>query len=734
MGIDVITLAKSKKYTDETVVGGGAIKGKNCTITSIQKVGLDNIITFQWTLDDGTIQTDSITVKDGENLEISKAVGNALSLKLDGLYVPEGAIKISKEAENAIEVKADGIYVKAVSEVAISEEEGNIIEQKDDGLYAKADEITVSKKTDNAISLETDGLYVPVDEKYNATSDNAQSGKAVAEAISASEHLSKSIITKAEAEAFKLDPTSAKFNTIYLVKDDSAKGNDKYFEYQRLGDETTSTFECTGDTSVDLTDYLKKADIDDALSDTSENPVQNKVIKGELDKKIENKSTILGDVAIEAENGTVSLDAKDAVNLTTSGEVNIESGSGEIFISSLNDHGIRFKALEFENVSFEDNNDNTITLQDLIDGGGSSTNPEFTGTVKIKKTDGTEVFTTDENGHLYTKGQTINGGTVVNGTFNVPNHDIRTKNVRTSSAVFAEGSVETCNTLKAVGSVQLAGGMDDYNCEIEFFHQKVTKTDDGNGDWHLTLKQPLAWMSKYTMYLADKGKVNYASLNMGEYGRLLANEIHVREIRSYGNGIDVETAVRFNTHITTGQIDVEGGYPIIIYDSSNVPSIHLSSTGGAIHCGDIHCDGYEKGGNSLHKHDVDGIYKLCATKFLRYIDGYDAREIGSYEHLGELHKTGDSIILPTDWTKFYKIAIVIGNLYDPSLNKITMRSLADCKEFKTQFLLGLYSTLSVSMLYDGANEAFFYFDANDRQFKMTSGDLTVYDAHVYGVY
>ena len=33
--MDKKTLAASKAYTDETVVGGGAIKGKNCVIDSI---------------------------------------------------------------------------------------------------------------------------------------------------------------------------------------------------------------------------------------------------------------------------------------------------------------------------------------------------------------------------------------------------------------------------------------------------------------------------------------------------------------------------------------------------------------------------------------------------------------------------------------------------------------------------------------------------------------------------
>ena len=62
-------LAVSKTYTDETVVGGGAIKGKNCTVDSIEPIEGGNEVTFKWTLDDGTVKTDTMDVMDGEKGE-----------------------------------------------------------------------------------------------------------------------------------------------------------------------------------------------------------------------------------------------------------------------------------------------------------------------------------------------------------------------------------------------------------------------------------------------------------------------------------------------------------------------------------------------------------------------------------------------------------------------------------------------------------------------------------------
>lgn len=64
--MDIKTYALSKKYTDETVVGGGAIKGKNATIDSITAITGGHRVTFKWTLDDGTVKTETMDVMDGE--------------------------------------------------------------------------------------------------------------------------------------------------------------------------------------------------------------------------------------------------------------------------------------------------------------------------------------------------------------------------------------------------------------------------------------------------------------------------------------------------------------------------------------------------------------------------------------------------------------------------------------------------------------------------------------------
>lgn len=82
--------------------------------------------------------------------------------------------------------------------------------------------------------------------------------KKIADKLSEQTYLTKEIATADEVAAYIADPTTAKFNVIYLVKDENATGADKYFEYQRLGTEESSEFILTGDTSTDLSDYVKE--------------------------------------------------------------------------------------------------------------------------------------------------------------------------------------------------------------------------------------------------------------------------------------------------------------------------------------------------------------------------------------------------------------------------------------------------------------------------------------------
>ena len=65
MGIDQMTLSVAKGYVKETVLGGGAVVGKNVTISSITPIDGGNRITFSYTLDNGTVKTSTLDVMNG---------------------------------------------------------------------------------------------------------------------------------------------------------------------------------------------------------------------------------------------------------------------------------------------------------------------------------------------------------------------------------------------------------------------------------------------------------------------------------------------------------------------------------------------------------------------------------------------------------------------------------------------------------------------------------------------
>lgn len=64
-GFSPITYAISKKYTEETAAEFGALKGANCTIESIVHQNGQNVVTFKWINTAGESRTSQMIVEDG---------------------------------------------------------------------------------------------------------------------------------------------------------------------------------------------------------------------------------------------------------------------------------------------------------------------------------------------------------------------------------------------------------------------------------------------------------------------------------------------------------------------------------------------------------------------------------------------------------------------------------------------------------------------------------------------
>ena len=143
--------ALSKKYTDETVIGGGAIKGKNCTIESIEPISGGQRVTFKWTLDDGTEQTTTMDVMDGVDGQDGKGIksvaineeSHLIITYTDDTTYDAGAIEVHS-AVDSVNGKTGTVVLDADDIGAVAKETGKGLSKND---YTDADKDIVDGVT-----------------------------------------------------------------------------------------------------------------------------------------------------------------------------------------------------------------------------------------------------------------------------------------------------------------------------------------------------------------------------------------------------------------------------------------------------------------------------------------------------------------------------------------------------------------------------------------------------------
>lgn len=196
-----------------------------------------------------------------ENVFTKDAEGK---LSLYGFATATAGAQLTVGADGKLSwVKPDTTTVEGLStKVATLETNvGNLQTEID----KKANSEDVYNKTDIDGRLTT--VTEEIAKKANAadvyTKDEAD--LAIDAAVAGASHLTRQIVTAQELAAFIADPTTAADNVIYMQKFSSGEGKDNYKEYMRFGAEGSYSIELIGDTSVDLTDYAKTADINTAL-------------------------------------------------------------------------------------------------------------------------------------------------------------------------------------------------------------------------------------------------------------------------------------------------------------------------------------------------------------------------------------------------------------------------------------------------------------------------------------
>lgn len=111
MGLNILTLGSSKTYTKESLLGGGAVVGKNVTISSITPIEGGNKVTFSYALDDGTVKTSSLDVMNGKSAYES-AVENGFT-GTEQEWISKTFIDniVTADSDHAVSSKAVKTYV-----------------------------------------------------------------------------------------------------------------------------------------------------------------------------------------------------------------------------------------------------------------------------------------------------------------------------------------------------------------------------------------------------------------------------------------------------------------------------------------------------------------------------------------------------------------------------------------------------------------------------------------------
>lgn len=409
--ISLDTLVLAKKYTDKVLSGLGELKGSPCTLKATKENDDGSItVTFAWTGSDGVEETQDVIIpagpqgekgiqgekgtdgtdgvspdvtiteiEGGHTITITDANGTQSFNVLNGAdgYSPNARVEKENGVVTITITDKTGTTTAEIKENAGGAGEENVIEEiKVNGVALAPDEnksvnitiptVDVDKNyvdTELAKKANTSDIPTKVSELQNDSNYQTDTDVTttltpyatktyVEEQISNADHLKREIVTEIP------DASTADEHTIYMLKIESATGNDKYREYLLID----GTMQCVGDTSVDLTDYAKTADID--------NKLDNKADKTEI-PTFTNK-TVLDGITSEK-----VADWDEAVETKT----NLEAHTNNLVSSKTGVHGMRY----FNDTLQVQNEDNEwIDIETGGSGGGSGIAPSNVSDINLK--------------------------------------------------------------------------------------------------------------------------------------------------------------------------------------------------------------------------------------------------------------------------------------------------------------------------------------------------------------
>lgn len=114
--IDKKTLGAAKKFTRESLLGGGAVVGKNVIVSSIDPIEGGNRVTFSYTLDDGTVQESYMDVMDGKDGKDGSEITPEQIQEAVDAYLEENPVEAGATEEQVEQIEQNTADIEQVKE------------------------------------------------------------------------------------------------------------------------------------------------------------------------------------------------------------------------------------------------------------------------------------------------------------------------------------------------------------------------------------------------------------------------------------------------------------------------------------------------------------------------------------------------------------------------------------------------------------------------------------------
>lgn len=114
--IDKKTLGAAKSYVKKSLLGGGAVVGKNVIVSSIVQIEGGNRVTFSYTLDDGTVQESYMDVMDGQDGKDGSEITPEQIQEAVDTYLEENPVEAGATEEQAAQIEENKEAIEQLQE------------------------------------------------------------------------------------------------------------------------------------------------------------------------------------------------------------------------------------------------------------------------------------------------------------------------------------------------------------------------------------------------------------------------------------------------------------------------------------------------------------------------------------------------------------------------------------------------------------------------------------------